>query len=90
LQVAVFHWATILTEVSDSHEGKGLLKVPIRTLRFKVRSEAYSWLSAAAIEANQVWNYFNSTSFKAARPLAGKPRWLSGFDLCNLSAGASK
>ena len=80
----------MLTEVSDSPEGKGLLKVPIRTLRFKVRSEAYSWLNAAAIEANQVWNYFNATSFKAARPYHGKPRWLSGFDLCNLSAGATE
>jgi putative transposase len=76
--------------VSDSHEGKVLPKVPIRTLRFKVRSESYFWLNAAAIEANQVWNYFNATSYKAARPFAGKPRWLSGFDLCKLSAGATE
>ena len=76
--------------MSDSPEGKGLPKVPIRTLRFKVRPESFPWLNAAAIEANQVWNYCNATSFKAARPYAGMPRWLSGFDLCKLSAGASK
>jgi putative transposase len=78
-----------LIEVSDSQEAKASVKVPIRTLRFKVCLEAYPWLNAAAIEANQVWNYFNAVSFKAARPFAGKPRWLSGFDLCNLSAGAT-
>ena len=38
---------------------------------------------------NQVWNWCNATSLKACTPYAGKPRWLSGFDLCSLSAGAS-
>src|SRR5450631_2542798 len=90
LRVALLVWKTILIEVSDSHEGTGPPKVPIRTLRFKVRGEAYPWLNAAAIEANQVWNYFNATSYKAARPYHGKSRWLTGFDLCYLSAGASK
>jgi hypothetical protein len=27
----------------------------IRTLRLKVKAEAYSWLNAAATEVNQVW-----------------------------------
>jgi hypothetical protein len=27
-----------------------------RTLRLKIRSEAYAWLNAAAIEVNQVFN----------------------------------
>ena len=81
-----------LPQVSDSQEAKVkvVIKVPIRTLRFKVRPEAYAWLNAASIEANQVWNYFNATSYKAARPFAGKSTWLSGFDLCSLSAGASQ
>jgi putative transposase len=90
LPVAIFVWKPILTEVRNSREGKDIHKVPIRTLRFKVRPEVYAWLNAAAIETNQVWNYFNATSFRAARPFAAKPRYLSGFDLCNLSAGASK
>ncbi|MGH8286290.1 MAG: RNA-guided endonuclease InsQ/TnpB family protein [Steroidobacteraceae bacterium] len=39
---------------------------------------------------NTVWNWANETSAKAARPFAGNPKWLSGFDLNNLSAGASE
>jgi hypothetical protein len=62
----------------------------IRTLRLKVKSEGYAWLNAAAIEVNQVWNFANATSYKAARPYVGAPKWLSAFDLNNLTAGASK
>jgi putative transposase len=61
-----------------------------RTLRMKVRSESHAWLNAAAIEVNQVWNWANEVSAKAARPFFGRPRRLSGFDLCNLSAGATE
>jgi len=62
----------------------------VRTLRLKVNSEAYSWLNAAAIEVNQVWNYANATGDKAARPFAGPAKWLSAFDLDKLTAGASQ
>lgn len=61
-----------------------------RTLRLKVRPESYRWLDAAAIEVNQTWNWCNEISAKAARPYVGKGKWLSGFDLCKLSAGASQ
>jgi len=59
----------------------------IRTLRLKVKSEAYAWLNAAAIEVNTVWNFANETSYRAARPFAGPSRWLSAFDLDKLTAG---
>ena len=49
----------------------------VRTLRLKVKREGYAWLNAAAIEVNQVWNYANATSYKAARPFAGAAKWLS-------------
>jgi putative transposase len=62
----------------------------IRTLRLKVKAEGYAWLNAAAIEINQVWNYANATSYKAGQPFAGKPKWLTAFDLDKLTAGASK
>ncbi len=62
----------------------------IRTLRLKVKTEAYAWLNAAAVEVNQVWNWANETSYKAARPFAGPARWLSEFDLNNLAAGATE
>jgi IS605 OrfB family transposase len=56
----------------------------------KVRSEAYAWLNAAATEINQVWNFANETSARAARPFVGPPRWLTAYDLDKLTAGASK
>jgi hypothetical protein len=61
-----------------------------RTLRLKVKAEAYPWLNGAAVEVNQVWNWSNETSYKAARPFAGPGRWLTGFDLDKLAAGASE
>jgi putative transposase len=61
-----------------------------RTLRLKVRREAYAWLGAAAIEVNEVFNYCNETSYKAATRTDKKRKWLSGFDLCNLTAGATR
>ena len=62
----------------------------VRTLRLKVKREGYAWLNAAAVEVNQVWNWANATSYKAARPFAGPSVWLSGYDLDKLSAGASQ
>src|SRR3984957_10004502 len=61
----------------------------MRTLRLKVRRETYGWLNAAAVEVNEVFNYCNETSFKAATRTDRKRKWLSGFDLCNLTSGAS-
>jgi putative transposase len=68
------------------------VKIPqcIRTLRLKVKAEAYPWLNAAAVEVNLVWNWSNETSYKAARPFAGPGQWLTGFDLDKLAAGASE
>jgi putative transposase len=65
-------------------------KTCIRTLRLKVKPEAYPWLKLAATEVNQVWNYANATSEKAARPFAGPRRYLSAFDLDRLTAGATQ
>jgi IS605 OrfB family transposase len=62
----------------------------VRTLRLKVKREGYAWLNTAAIEVNQVWNYSNATSYKAARPYAGAAKWLTAFDLDKLTAGATE
>jgi len=62
----------------------------VRTLRLKVKREGYAWLNAAAIEVNQVWNFANAASYKAARPFAGQPRWLNAFDLDKLTSGATE
>jgi IS605 OrfB family transposase len=61
-----------------------------RTLRLKVKTESYAWLNTAACEVNQVWNWSAEVSEKAARPCTGERKWLTGFDLNNLSAGASE
>jgi putative transposase len=62
-----------------------------RTLRLKVRAEAYPWLNAAAVEVNQVFNWANATSIDAAdRNRRAHARFLTGFDLCNLSAGVTE
>jgi putative transposase len=61
-----------------------------RTLRLKVRADGYAWLNAATTEVNRVWNYANTTSYKAAHPFAGTGKWLSAFDLDKLTAGATE
>src|SRR3984957_11924016 len=62
----------------------------IRTLRLKVKAEGYTWLNEAAIEVNEVWNFANATSYKAARPFAGPSKWLTAYDLDKLTAGATE
>jgi IS605 OrfB family transposase len=61
-----------------------------RTLRFKVRPEVYGWLSAAAVEVNGVFNYCNEASLLAATRTDLKRKWLTGFDLCNLTSGSAR
>jgi len=60
------------------------------TLRLKVKPGAAAWLNAAASEVNAVWNWANEVSARAAQPFAGRPKWLSGFELNNLSAGGTQ
>jgi putative transposase len=67
-----------------------MLHLVTRTFRLKVRAESYRWLNAAAIEVNQVFNYCNETSYLAAVRTDRKRKWLSGFDLCNLTSGATE
>jgi putative transposase len=62
----------------------------IRTLRLKVCPESYGWLNAAASEVNQTFNFCNEASYAAATRTDLKRKWLSGFDLCKLTAGASE
>jgi IS605 OrfB family transposase len=61
-----------------------------KTLRLKIRREAYPWLNAASIEVNQVFNFCNETSFKASIRTDKNRKWMSGYDLCNLTKGATE
>ena len=49
----------------------------MRTLRLKVRREAYGWLNAAAVEVNEVFNYCNESSLKTATRTDMKRKWLT-------------
>lgn len=62
----------------------------IKTLRLKVHPDAHSWLNKAAVEVNHVWNYCNETSMKAATRTDRLRKWMTGFDLCYLTAGATE
>jgi putative transposase len=59
-----------------------------KTLRVKVRQDSWEWLNEAAREVNTVWNYVNELCAKAARPYYGAGKWLSGYDVDKLLAGA--
>jgi putative transposase len=76
--------------IVDESRTRTAAEICIRTLRLKVKPEAYPWLKLAAAEVNQVWNFANATSEKAARPFAGPPRYLSAFDLDKLTAGSTQ
>jgi putative transposase len=60
------------------------------TIRLKVKTESYPWLNAAAREVNTTWNWANETSRIAATRTDRLRKWLSGYDLNKLSAGASE
>jgi IS605 OrfB family transposase len=59
-------------------------------LRLKVRAEAYSWLKEAAAEVNTVFNYCNETNLLAITRTDRDKKWMSGFDLCLLTAGSAQ
>lgn len=59
----------------------------MRTLRLKIKPDAYRWLNAAAIEVNQVWNW--AAEHSRSRILNGC-RPPSGFDLNMVSSGCTK
>lgn len=63
----------------------------IKTLRLRVKPSSYAWLQDAAREVNEVWNWANAKSFDASdrNRRWSTAKFLSGFDLCYLSAGAS-
>jgi putative transposase len=66
------------------------IELVTRTLNLKLRPGQQDWLNSAASEVNQVWNYCNEVSAKAARPFYGKPKFLTAFDLMSLCASAAE
>ena len=58
-----------------------------RVLRLRLKDKHAKWLSELAKEVNFVWNCLNETSHRA---IERHGRFLSGFDLDKLTAGATK
>jgi hypothetical protein len=60
----------------------------LQTYHYRIKdSSGVAWLNAAAESVNYVWNYCNNT---ASHALKRDGKWLTGFDLNNLTAGTSK
>jgi putative transposase len=57
------------------------------TYKFRVKDKHAKRLNEMARAVNFVWNYCNETAYEYLRK---KEKWLSGFDLNNLTAGTSK
>ena len=58
-----------------------------KTIKLRVRDKHAKALRTMACEVNYIWNYCNETSSKAIRR---DHRFLTGFDLNNLTSGATK
>jgi putative transposase len=63
--------------------------VAVKTLRVKVRPDAWGWLNEAAREVNMAWNHVNALCAKAARPYYGAGKRLTGYDVGKLLAGTA-
>lgn len=59
----------------------------ILTYKYRLKDSSNTWLSVKSRAVNFVWNYCNETSVKA---IGSDSRWLSGYDLSNLTSGSSK
>lgn len=59
----------------------------VLTYRFRLKDSSAAWLNEAAKSVNYVWNYCNETSFCAIK---NRGKWLSAYDLNNLTSGTSK
>lgn len=60
----------------------------IKTYKFRIKdSVSHKWLNRMSVSVNFVWNYCNDVSFISIR---NKSKWLSDYDLINLTSGCSK
>jgi putative transposase len=59
----------------------------ILTYKYRLKDSSNSWLNKSAKSVNFVWNFCNEVSFDAIK---NRSKFLSGFDLNNLTSGSSK
>lgn len=76
--VGMLRWLMIKAALSSTS---------VRVLRLRLKDRHASWLRDRAKDVNFVWNYCNETSTRA---IERHKKYLSGYDLSNLTAGATK
>ena len=75
------------TSQSSSKTKKDRSLSVMKTISLKIRNPHTAFLEQGSFEVNQIWNYINDVSFRAIRSFAGKPQFLSVFDLDKLTGG---
>lgn len=75
------------TAIGPRHMAKNVVSKQTITVKLRLRDKHSAELSRQARAVNLCWNYCNETQQKAAR---AKRKWLSAYDLMNLTAGAGK
>lgn len=80
------HGAHFLTRSRGDYAADDQLSMQL-TFKFRLKDKHAKHLTAQAQAVNFVWNYCNETQQKAAR---AHRKWLTGYDLINLTAGATK
>jgi len=63
----------------------------VKTLKLRIKDKHAKAMLAMARDVNMVWNFCNETQYRSLKRYCNRPKiWLSGFDLCALTAGFSK
>ncbi|WP_321955377.1 RNA-guided endonuclease InsQ/TnpB family protein [Paraburkholderia bannensis] len=63
----------------------------VKTLKLRIKDKHAKAMLAMSRDVNMVWNFCAETQFRSLKRYTSKPKvWLSGFDLCGLTAGFSK
>lgn len=67
------------------------MEVVNKTLKLRIKDKHAKVMLAMARDVNTVWNFANETQYRSLKRYCNRPKvWLSGFDLCGLTAGFSK
>ena len=63
----------------------------VKTLRLRIKDKHAKAMLSMSRDVNTVWNFCNETQYRSLKRYTNRPKvWLSGFELCGLTAGFSK
>lgn len=70
---------------------EGSVMYSVKNLKLRIKDKHAKAMLAMARDVNMVWNYCNETQYRSLKRYCNRPKvWLSGFDLCGLTAGFIK